>query len=832
VIGVGATLSERFTLEKELGRGGMGTVYRATDQLLGRKVAIKLLKDSGTEGEARRIRLEAQILARLVHDKIVRLYDVGESEGNHFLIMEEVNGSSFSERWRDLHLDDRLRICGQVAEALDYAHVQGVIHRDVKPGNVLLTPSDEAKLSDFGLSVVTGDRKDRSGAVLGTPHYMSPEQVEGKLLDHRTDLYSVGVMLYECATGDVPFAGHPVAVMGQHIHTAPMAPRFKNPEISSTLESLILSLLEKNPTRRPPSGNVVALALIDEAERARRLERVNPGLRRSDLWSPVDTTQSRPLTLDDPTAKLTPANGTGWVDQGPIVSSGTGGPPSALARHSDAAGSPPSPPKDPFNSSRTSYITDLGSSSYPVAREMLRKVLATPIVISPEERYLCGHYLAYLLGGSGRRGIFLRRPLDARNSDRARLLLAMTWLSCVEPTQEAIERASSLLEARPEVRVAISPVVVIKYLASRDTPAKCKRFRQIRKRLQEASPYARKAMLDASGNLNPGMMPRTLDDLATIAPHRDTLDAYRVSLWNRITEVWRQEDDFRRAVLRYITRSDHLDTVSADLWPEVVYSLIERAHWQRTFRPRYEALWDYLVGTLLHVPVPGVRLDRMMVIAIPPEVAEQFDEDLLAFVDESPLDEDDARPSESRRSAERRPFYVGSTIPRDDPPSDDDAPPVKVMVPLSPADPFLFTPDILRDLWEEAIEAQDNSRRSGVRHRTIPVGPYRLAVVPTGRGRSAVRAVLEVKPQGKEIEIITPVFARRSAARTVIAIWAYSDESVAVVHLDFQSNERYIFWHAPKARQFNFANLAELRHILSITSMEVPDQLDRILLVK
>ena len=265
---------------------------------------------------------------------------------------------------------------------------------------------------------------------------------------------------------------------------------------------------------------------------------------------------------------------------------------------------------------------------------MLAKILATPIVISPEERYLCGHYLAYLLGGSRRRGIFLRRPLDARNADRARLLLAMTWLSCVEPTEEAIERASALLEDRPDVRAALSPVVVIKYLASRDTVGKRKRFREIRKRLKEASAYARKAMLDANGVLNPGMMPRTLDDLATIAPPRDTLDAHRVSLWNRVAEVWRQEDDFRQAVLRYATRSDQLDAVSADLWPEVVYPLIEHAHWQRTFRPRHEAIWDYVVGKLLHVPVAGVRLDRMMVIAIPLEVAEQLDLDLFAFVDD------------------------------------------------------------------------------------------------------------------------------------------------------------------------------------------------------
>ena len=188
VIRVGATLNERFTLEKELGQGGMGTVYRATDQLLGRNVAIKFLKDSGTDEEANQIRLEAQILARLVHDRIVRLYDFGESGGTCFLVMEEVNGPSFASRWRDLLLDDRLRICGQVAEALDYAHLQGVIHRDVKPGNVLVTPGDDAKLSDFGISVVSSDRKDEKWAIRGTPTYMSPEQAQGHRLDHRTDL--------------------------------------------------------------------------------------------------------------------------------------------------------------------------------------------------------------------------------------------------------------------------------------------------------------------------------------------------------------------------------------------------------------------------------------------------------------------------------------------------------------------------------------------------------------------------------------------------------------------------------------------------------------------
>ncbi len=144
-----------------------------------------------------------------------------------------------------------------------------------------------------------------------------------------------------------------------------------------------------------------------------------------------------------------------------------------------------------------------------------------------------------------------------------------------------------------------------------------------------------------------------------------------------------------------------------------------------------------MVGKLLHVPVPGVRLDRIMVIAIPKEVAEQLDEDLFAFVDDPQLDEDEEGPAEGRGTDERRPIYVGGTIPRDERPSDDDAPRVKELVPLSPADPFLFTQTILCNLWEEAMESQGNSTRPLLVHRTIPVGQYELAVIPTGnRARS------------------------------------------------------------------------------------------------
>ena len=170
--------------------------------------------------------------------------------------------------------------------------------------------------------------------------------------------------------------------------------------------------------------------------------------------------------------------------------SATAPPLSVLPRFSDVTGSPPSLPRDLPSSPGTGPGSAPGPSIHPVAREMLAKILATPMVISPEERYYCGHYLAYLLGGSRRRGIFFRRWLNQRNADRARLMLAMTWLSCVGPTQEEIERAAVLLDESHDVRAALSPVVVMKYLASRDTVGKRRRFREIRTRLQEASAYA------------------------------------------------------------------------------------------------------------------------------------------------------------------------------------------------------------------------------------------------------------------------------------------------------------------------------------------------------
>lgn len=794
MIGIGTTLNQRFTLEAELGRGGMGAVYRATDQILGRSVAIKVLKEHGGEEVGKRIRLEAQILARLLHDNIVRLYDFGEADGGYFLVMEEVDGTSFSRRWRVLPMAERLRITAQVAEALDYAHHQGVIHRDVKPANVLLTSADSAKLSDFGLSMLAEAEED-TGVIRGTPHYMSPEQSRGKRLDHRTDLYSLGIMLYECVTGSVPFQGQSMAVIAQHVGQTPTPPRFKNPEVSPALEALVLGLLAKNPDDRPSSGGAVAKILREEAahEQSRRTS------------VPVGATGS-----EDPTV-------TQQVLDTP-ASASVNGPPAAET----PAQAPPSTATTPTSS--TAKVTS------PLAREMLEAVLATPLILSPDDRYLCGHYLAYLLGGSRREGFLLQRPHDPRNADRARLMLAMTWLLGVGPGEGGanVARAAKLLDTRPDVRPALNPVVVMKYLAGRDSPQKRKRFRTARKQLLEASAYARKAMVDVNGVLNPGLMPQTLDDLRKVAPPRDDVDDLLVERWNRVAEVWRNDANFRQAVLRYATSRAHRDPASVDLWPEVVYPLIERARWQREFRPKHEAVWDYLTAKVLHVADAGVRLDRMIVKAVPVRVAEELDEALAAFVDEPRLD-DDAAPT-TEEGDDRLTSRIDGAVSFNDLAADRAAPADKTLVRLAPPDPYRFTQGELRDLWRDAMASLGRpGGKAAAGIRAIPVGPYRLAVIPSVRGRSAGQIALQGM-HNKQIELLTPsIRAGGSGSRPVVAVWIYEDASAAIAYLDFKGTGRYVLWHAPHAQQFNYDVAADLNHELFTLGMEVPDQLDRVL---
>ena len=254
----------RYELHRRLGRGGMAEVSLARDQLLDRPVAVKVLfPEFATDPSfVERFRREATAAANLNHPNIVGVYDWGEADGTYFIVMEYVDGRSLSEILRaegPLHPDRVADIGADVAAALGFAHRSGVVHRDVKPGNVLLTQAGQVKVADFGIArAITASSDDnltQVGTVMGTATYFSPEQARGEPVDPRSDIYSLGCVLYELVLGRPPFAGDsPVAIAYKHVHESPIPPRQLNIELPEAIEAIILKCLAKNPVNRYPSA--------------------------------------------------------------------------------------------------------------------------------------------------------------------------------------------------------------------------------------------------------------------------------------------------------------------------------------------------------------------------------------------------------------------------------------------------------------------------------------------------------------------------------------------------------------------------------------------------
>jgi len=254
----------KYEIISELGRGGMGVVYKAEQSTLGRTVAIKALSaDLATNDQfLARFQQEARVVARMgSHENIVQVYDVESHEGNYYIIMEYVEGRSLGDRIKageKIPLDDALRIVRQTARALQHAHERGIVHRDVKPDNVMLTNTGKVKVMDFGIARVENSSvKTQTGMSIGTPHYMSPEQIEGRrTLDARSDVYSLAVMLYYLVVGKLPFnEDNPFTLAMKHISEPPPPPSMVNPSIDPVLEGLILKGLEKDPAHRFQSAS-------------------------------------------------------------------------------------------------------------------------------------------------------------------------------------------------------------------------------------------------------------------------------------------------------------------------------------------------------------------------------------------------------------------------------------------------------------------------------------------------------------------------------------------------------------------------------------------------
>jgi len=279
-------LSERYRIVRHLARGGMAEVYLARDQLLDRPVAVKLLFPELAQDPnfVERFRREARAAAGLNHHNIVSVYDFGEDEGSYFIVMEYVEGTTLRDIIRaegPQELSRIVEIGSEVAAALAIAHANGIVHRDVKPGNVLISSAGPTraggegdtsaarpsvvKVADFGIARAGDPREGltQTGAVMGTATYLSPEQAQGGDVDVRTDVYSLGVVLYEMATGRPPFtASSPVAIAYQHVNETPQAPSSLNPALPPAFDAVVLEALAKDPADRQGSATEIRAQLL------------------------------------------------------------------------------------------------------------------------------------------------------------------------------------------------------------------------------------------------------------------------------------------------------------------------------------------------------------------------------------------------------------------------------------------------------------------------------------------------------------------------------------------------------------------------------------------